>query len=132
MMAMTKLNNIPVGTDKDIRIESERAKLTEQFKGIDERRKKTVEKLIDNAAWLSATLEDVRKSMDAKGMQGLISEYQNGENQWGTKKSPEVEVYANLISNYSKIVGQLTSMMPEEIHVNKEDKDLKAMKEFLG
>lgn len=130
---MTKSNKaIPIATDKDIRIEEEKNKLLNQFKDIDVRRKKTVEKLIDNAAWISATLEDIRKSMDDKGMQGLVSEYQNGENQWGTKKSPEVEVYANLISNYSKIVGQLTAMMPEEIRVNKEDKDLKAMKEFLG
>lgn len=129
---MTKLNNIPASVDKVDRIEAERIKLLNQFKGIDERRKKTVEKLIENAAWISATLEDIRKSMDDKGMLGLVSEYQNGENQWGSKKSPEVEIYSNLISNYSKIVGQLTSMMPEEVRVNKEDKDLKAMKEFLG
>ena len=44
---------------------------------------------------------------------GVKSEYQNGENQWGEKKSVEVDVYNAMIKNYAAVIRQLGDMMPQ-------------------
>ena len=118
-------------TSKDERIKKERDKLTKQFSAIDERRKKIVEKTIDNCAYMSVILEDLKAQMDAKGDEAYVSTYQNGENQWGTKKSPEIEIYNQVFSNYLKGVKQLTDLLPEEMRINSEDKEINAINEFL-
>lgn len=118
-------------TSKDERIKKERDKLTKQFSAIDERRKKIVEKTIDNCAYMSVILEDLKSQMDAKGDEAYVSTYQNGENQWGTKKSPEIEIYNQVFSNYLKGVKQLTDLLPEEMRINSEDKEINAINEFL-
>ena len=118
-------------TSKDERIKKERDKLTKQFSAIDERRKRIVEKPIDNCAYMSVILEDLKAQMDAKGDEAYVSVYQNGENQWGTKKSPEIEIYNQVFSNYLKGVKQLTDLLPEEMRINSEDKEINAINEFL-
>lgn len=118
-------------TSKDERIKKERDKLTKQFSAIDERRKKIVEKTIDNCAYMSVILEDLKSQMDAKGDEAYVSVYQNGENQWGTKKAPEIEIYNQVFSNYLKGVKQLTDLLPEEMRINSEDKEINAINEFL-
>jgi hypothetical protein len=52
---------------------------------------------------------------------GVISEYQNGENQWGTKKSPEVEIYNTMIKNHMAIMKQLVDLLPERDSNQKKD-----------
>ena len=44
---------------------------------------------------------------------GVKSEYQNGENQWGEKKSVEVDVYNAMIKNYAAVIRQLGDMLPQ-------------------
>ena len=116
---------------KDKKIAIERDKLTKQFSAIDERKKRIVEKTIDNCAYMSVVLEELKEQMDAKGTEAYISTYQNGENQWGTKKSPEIEVFNQVFSNYLKAVKQLTDLLPEEIRVNTDDKEVQAIQKFL-
>lgn len=96
--------------EKDKRIKAERKRLAQTFKGIDEKRLKTVQRLMDNAAFMAVTLADLQEQINVNG---VVSEYQNGENQWGTKKSPEVEIYNTMIKNYTAIVKQLTDLLPE-------------------
>lgn len=98
--------------DKDARIEAEKQKLNQIYAGIDEKRLKTVQRLIDNAAFMAVTLEDLQDEINTNG---VTSGYQNGENQWGTKKSPEVEIYNTMIKNYTAITRQLTDLLPEEV-----------------
>lgn len=45
--------------------------------------------------------------------QGFSSEYQNGENQFGTKKTPEVDVYNTMIKNFNTTMKQLYDILPE-------------------
>ena len=80
----------------ETRIKREREKLAEVFAKMDENKRKTAEKLMDNAAFMAVTLE-----------------YQNGENQFGTKKSPEVEVYNTMIKNYTTVIKTLCDLLPE-------------------
>lgn len=108
------------------RRKQEHDKLTEQFKNIDGRKKKIVEKLIQNASFMSVALEELQRAIDENG---YVSEYKNGENQYGTKKSPEIETYNQLLSNYIKVVKQLTDLLPD--HIEKTDHDLDDINEFI-
>lgn len=94
----------------ETRIKREREKLAEVFAKMDENKRKTAEKLMDNAAFMAVTLEDLRDSINENG---CVSEYQNGENQKGTKKSPEVEVYNTMIKNYTTVIKTLCDLLPE-------------------
>lgn len=95
----------------ETRLKRAREELASVFGKLDENRKKTVDKLLDNAAFMAIQLEELREII---GEKGFVSEYQNGENQWGTKKSPEVEVYLSMIKNYTTIINSLCAMLPED------------------
>ena len=103
---------------KEERISAEIKKLTRIFTKIDAKTKKAVHSLIENAAFMSITLEDLQKHMNENG---VISEYQNGENQWGTKKSPEIEVYNSMIKNHMSIMKQLTELLPKQDKIIEDD-----------
>jgi len=92
------------------RIEKEKRRLSGIFTKIDPKSKKAIQSLIDNAAFMAITLQDLQESMNNDG---VISKYQNGANQWGTKKSPEVEVYNTMVKNHAAIIKQLTELLPK-------------------
>ena len=94
------------------RIEEERGKLSRQYTKLDARTKKVVASLIDNAAFMIVTLEELQDEINSNG---VVDKYQNGENQWGTKKSPEVEVYNTMIKNYATVMKQLADLVPKEL-----------------
>ena len=85
-------------------------RLEKIFKDIRADRKETVKKLIENAAFMEIQLSTLQKQIAEKG---VVSEYQNGENQWGTKKSPEVEIYNTMVKNYTAVIKQLLELLPE-------------------
>lgn len=109
------------------RIDKEKRKLNQLFTKIDNKTKKAVQSLIENAAFMAITLADLS---DTINQNGCISEYQNGENQWGTKKAPEVEVYNSMIKNYSSIIKQLTDLIPKEPPQEKDKGD--GFEEFVN
>lgn len=94
---------------KDERIEKEKRRLAGVFASLETKTKKAVQSLIDNAAFMAVTLRGLQETMNVNG---VVSEYQNGENQWGTKKSPEVEIYNTMVKNHASIIKQLTDLLP--------------------
>lgn len=97
-------------TSKHTRIKREREKLEKIFAELDENRRNTAASLVENAAFMAVTLADLREII---AREGVVSEYQNGENQKGTKKSPEVEVYNTMVKNYTSIIKTLCDMLPQ-------------------
>ncbi len=96
--------------ERERRIKQEKDKLKRQFSKIDKKKKALVQRLIENAAFMAVTLEDLQQEINEKG---CISEYKNGENQYGTKKAPEVEIYNTMVKNYAAVIRQLTDLLPE-------------------
>lgn len=90
----------------------EKKRLNEIFKNVETTRLKLVEKLIEDAAFQSVTLEETREIIKKDG---VIEEYQNGANQKGIKKSSAVEVYDKMVNTYSKIIKQLCELLPEKV-----------------
>ena len=58
---------------------------------------------------MSIELDELQATIE---QEGWTSEYQNGQNQWGTKKSPEAETYIALSKNYAATIKQLTDLVP--------------------
>lgn len=84
-------------------------KLKKIFADIDEDQKKIVERLIENAAFMAVELSKLQEYI---AEHGSTETYQNGANQFGKKKSSEVEVYNTMIKNYSAIIKQLCDIKP--------------------
>lgn len=59
---------------------------------------------------MAASLYELRQIINDKG---YTEEYQNGENQRGTKKCSEVEIYIQLSKNYMSVIKQLTDLLPK-------------------
>ena len=66
--------------------------------------------LILNAVFMEEQLSKLQDEMRANG---VVSEYKNGENQYGTRKSPEVDVYNAMIKNYTSVIKQLGDLLPD-------------------
>lgn len=94
---------------KEARIKSEKTRLRRRFADIGKDKLTTVEKLIDRVAFLTVTMEDLEEALNENG---CVSTYQNGENQWGTKKSPEAELYG-MMQRYLPAMKQLLDLLPE-------------------
>lgn len=93
----------------ELRVSREVNRIKRLLKEVPKAEKETVLSLIKNAAFMTVTLEDLQESINANG---IVSEYKNGENQFGSKKSPEVEVYNAMIKNHMSIMKQLTDLIP--------------------
>ena len=97
--------------EKQKRIKIEIKRLESIFKNLSKNTKKTVKTLIENAAFMTITLEDLQQCINRNG---FTDRYQNGENQFGTKKSPEVEIHMSMTKNHIQIMKALTELIPKE------------------
>ncbi|MBW8381944.1 MAG: hypothetical protein K0M69_05410 [Youngiibacter sp.] len=95
---------------KQERIEKELARLKKLFKDIPDDKRNTVSSLLANTAFMTITLEDLQNEINVKG---VVSDYQNGSNQWGKKKSPEIDIYNTMIKNHASLIKQLVDLLPD-------------------
>lgn len=110
---------------KDELVKKEMNKIKRTFKEMDPSLKKLNEKLIYNAAWLAVSLDELTNTIDEDG---VVIEYKNGENQYGTKKSPEAELYTSWSKQYTTIMRQLSDLLPKGKGGNEKDE----LMEFLA
>ncbi len=96
---------------KEERIEKEKRRLKGIFKDLEEGKKKLVTPLIEKAGFMSVELDELQATIE---QDGWTSEYKNGENQYGTKRSPEADTYIALSKNYAAIIKQLVELVPAQ------------------
>jgi hypothetical protein len=105
------------------KIRLEKNRLTKIFKGtakepgIDANKLNTVKTLIDNAAFMTVTLEELQEQINESG---VSEDYKNGANQWGRKQTPEVEVYISMTRNMTTIIKELANLAPQKMKKNNE------------
>lgn len=92
-------------------IKQETAKYKKIFANLPKDRLKIATGLIERAAFMAASLKELETAINEKG---YTDEYQNGENQRGTKKAPEVEIYNTMVKNYTAALKALVDMAPED------------------
>lgn len=86
------------------------SRLRKLFKEIDENKKKLVMALIDDVAFLTVTMQDLRESIIREG---TTVEYKNGENQYGTKQSPDAQLYLAMSQKQAQAMKILLDCMPK-------------------
>ena len=99
-------------------IKEEKKKLNGIYLKLESKTKKSVSSLVEEAAFMAASLYELREIINEKG---YTEEYQNGANQSGTKKCSEVEIYIQLSKNYMSIIKQLTDLLPKEKPLDPDD-----------
>lgn len=97
--------------EKEKRIKKEVNRLKKLHKNMPKNTMDKASSLINNAAFMTITLEDLQNTIN---YEGTVGEYKNGENQFGTKESPETKIYNTMIKNHMGIMRQLTDLDPEE------------------
>lgn len=88
-------------------IKREKAKFAKICRGMEPEKRKAAETLVAEAAFMAASLYELRQIINEKG---YTEQYQNGANQKGVKKCSEVEVYNTMIKNYAAAVRQVTDL----------------------
>lgn len=96
----------------------EKKKLSIILENMDKKTQNTCESLIDDAAFMAVTLDELRKII---ARDGPVERYQNGENQKGLKKSAAVEAYDKMVNTYTKVTKQLVDMLPKTIKLCNEN-----------
>lgn len=89
----------------------EKRKLNSIIKNIPRDKKKLVEGLIADAAFMAEQLEKLREIIIENGWS---EEYKNGANQFGKKTSVEADMYVKVQKSYASTIKQLTDFLPEE------------------
>lgn len=95
----------------DEKILKELERLTEIFKDMPEDRYNVCQRLIENAAFMAEQLTKLQEQIE---IEGCVETYQNGQNQWGKKKSAAVDVYNTMIKNYLSVIKQLCEYLPDD------------------
>ena len=104
--------------DKNNKIRKETQKLKKLFKDLPDNKKKMAEKLIENASFMSITLDELKEDIK---LYGVKETYVNGKDQFGFKESIESKTYNTMLKNYMNIIKQLNDMLPEEKKINEDD-----------
>lgn len=97
--------------DRNKRIKKEFQRIIIFFEELDENQKAVINPLVQNAAFMRVTLDDLQKIISE---QGPVEHYQNGAHQSGVKQSAALQSYNSLIKNYTAVVKNLISLLPPE------------------
>lgn len=104
--------------EKNKKIKKETQRLKKLFKDLPENKHKMAEKLIENASFMSITLDELKEDIK---LYGVKEPYANGKDQYGFKESIESKTYNTMVKNYMSIIKQLNDMLPEQKKINEDD-----------
>jgi len=102
---------------KEEKIKKELNRLKRIYKDIDGKKKKIIDGLIGEAAFMRVTLEELKKMIDEVGP---IDEMPQGEYSI-LREHPAVKTYNTMIQRYSTIIKQLADLLPKEAPKEKDD-----------
>ena len=95
---------------KDQRIREEYARMKKLFAAMPENELDFCDPLLQNAAFMKVTLEDLQESINENG---VTDNYQNGANQSGTKASADLQAYNSLAKVYNALMDKLSGKLPK-------------------
>ena len=106
--------------EKNAKIEKEIRRLRRLFSKIDKNKKNLVYTTIDDIAFMTVTMQELREKIIREG---TSIEYKNGENQWGKKQSPDAQLYLQMSQKKTQAMKILIDCMPKTEQISKETKD---------
>lgn len=110
-----KVDSVANYLEKSKQIKKEETRLKGLFKEIDGNKKKLVLTTIADVAFMTVTMRDLRETIIREGTTAV---YKNGENQYGTKQSPESQMYLQLSQKLTQAMKILIDCMPKTQNKN--------------
>ena len=110
--------------DKEKNIKQEVNRIKKLYKEFPKDKIKALEGLINEAAFIKVSLEELRENLLANGFTEV---FEQGEQRFNRER-PEVKIYTTFIQRYSNVMKQLIDLLPPE--VKKEEAD--ELLEFLN
>lgn len=108
---MEKFQQILTESDRKKIIDKNRKAIRKALQAVNPETLKLYVNLIDDAASYACAIYECNLLYMRDG----ISEYyQNGENQWGVKKSVAAELRVKYTATYQKLIAQLAALLPSE------------------
>ena len=95
---------------KEARIKAEVKRLMEQIEGLDSKKKKIAEGLIERAAFMRISLDDMEEDLVLNGFVELFSQSETQEPY--ERRRPTTDAYNSMNASYQKIIRQLTDLLP--------------------
>ncbi len=96
--------------EKMQRIKKEQRRLRRLFRDIDDKKKKLVDTTIEDVAFMTVTMQDLREKITRDG---TTARYKNGANQYGTKQSPESQLYLQMSQKQTQAMKILVDCLPK-------------------
>lgn len=96
--------------NKEEIVKKEERRLKRIYKELDEKRKKATEGLIQEAAYMRATLGELKALIDRDGP---IDDMPQGDYSI-LREHPAVKTYNTMIQRYSSVTKQLNDLLPKE------------------
>lgn len=104
---------------KEERIRAEKNRLVRIYKEISKENKSIIDGLINRAAFMRVTLEDMEKDLDDKG---FVEEFSQSEKlEPYDRERPVARLYNTMNKNYQSIIKQLSDLLPAEKPIEKKD-----------
>ena len=97
--------------ERNNRIKEEIKRISFFFEELPENEMSIISPLIQNAAFMRVTLDDLQETI---ARDGPVDHYQNGEHQSGTKQSAALQGYIALQKTYLQTVKSLAEYLPPE------------------
>lgn len=101
---------------KEKRIKTEYDRMKALFSAMPENELRFCDPLLQNAAFMKVTLEDLQQAINENG---VTDSYQNGANQSGTKASADLQAYNSLAKVYNALMDKLSAKLPKEVRKSK-------------
>lgn len=105
-----KYDSISDYLETQSRIKKEVARLKRLFSKIDPAKKKLVFTTIEDVAFMTITMEKLREEIVRSG---TTVTYKNGENQYGTKQSPDAQLYLQMSQKQTAAMKILVDCLPK-------------------
>lgn len=96
---------------KESKITEEEKRLRRNFAKIEKRKKAIIEGLIQRAAFMRITLDELEADINEFGVTEWFSQ---GDQEPYKRKRPEADLYNAMNTGYQKIIKQLTDLLPKE------------------
>ena len=105
-----KRDSVTAYLERQKEIKREINRLKKLFKEIDENKKKLVFTTIEDVAFMTVTMKYLRENIVREG---TTVEYKNGEHQFGTKQSPDAQLYLQMSQKQTQAMKILLDCMPK-------------------
>lgn len=95
---------------REERIELEKKRLDDIFSSIDADKKDVAQGLIDEAAFMRVTLQDLKEEINENGTIDIMPQGEYSIR----RQSPEVQTYNTMIQRYNTTYKELFNLLPKE------------------